>query len=98
VLPYLVRRESSASLPGLAAAWLRPVGLGVLAAVPTLLALGRLVDIETLVEFVGVGMCWLVLYSALVWRFAMGDPERRTITEAFGRGSSGVAAADQPLL
>jgi O-antigen/teichoic acid export membrane protein len=98
VLPYLVRRESSASLPGLAAAWLRPVGLGVLAAVPTLLALGRLLDIETLVEFVGVGMCWLVLYSALVWRFAMGDPERRTITEAFGRGSSGVAAADQPLL
>jgi hypothetical protein len=82
----------------LAAAWLRPVGLGVLAAVPTLLALGRLLDIETLVEFVGVGMCWLVLYSALVWRFAMGDPERRTITEAFGRGSSGVAAADQPLL
>ncbi len=98
VLPYLVRRESSASLPALAAAWLRPVGLGVLAAVPTLLALGRLLDIETLVEFVAVGMCWLVLYSALVWRFAMGDPERRTITEAFGRGSSAVAAADQPLL
>jgi O-antigen/teichoic acid export membrane protein len=98
VLPYLVRRGSPASLPALAAAWLRPVGLGVLAAVPTLLALGRLLDIETLVEFVGVGMCWLVLYSALVWRFAMGDPERRTITEAFGRGSSGVAAADQPLL
>ena len=98
VLPYLLRRESSASLPALAAAWLRPVGLGALAAIPTLLVLGRLLDIDTLVEFVGVGLCWLVLYSALVWRFAMREPERRTITEAFGRGSTEVAAADQQLL
>jgi O-antigen/teichoic acid export membrane protein len=98
VLPYLLRRESSASPPALAAAWLRPVGLGVLAAVPTLLVLGRILDIDTLVEFVGVGLCWLALYSALVWRYGMRDPERRTITEAFGRGSSTVAAAEPPLL
>ena len=55
VLPYLLRRESSTSLAALAGAWLRPVGLGVLAAVPTLIVLGRLVEIDTLVEFVGVG-------------------------------------------
>ena len=99
VLPYLLRRESSASVLALAAAWLRPVGLGFLAAVPTLIALGRLLEIDTLVSFVGVGLCWLALYSALVWRFAMRDPERRTISDAFGRGSAAVVEeAEQPLL
>lgn len=98
VLPYLLRRESSASLPVLAAAWLRPVGLGAVAAIPTLLLVGRLFDVDTLVEFVAVGLFWLVLYGALVWRFALRDPERRTITEAFGRGSTAVADADQSLL
>src|ERR671910_56696 len=53
VLPYLLRRESSASAQALAAAWLRPVGLGLLAAVPTLIALGRLLEIDTLAAFVG---------------------------------------------
>ena len=98
VLPYLLRRELSASLPALAVAWLRPVGLGALAAIPTLLLVGRLFDVDTLLEFVGVGLCWLVVYSALVWRFALREPERRTITEAFGRGSTAVADAEQPLL
>jgi O-antigen/teichoic acid export membrane protein len=95
VLPYLLRRESSASAAALAAAWLRPVGLGVLAALPTLVALGRLLEIDTLPAFVAVGCCWLALYAALVWRFAMRDPERRTIGDAFGRGSSAVVEAEQ---
>ena len=98
VLPYLLRRESSVAMRGLAAAWLRPVGLGVLAAIPTLLVAGRCLDIDTLPEFIVVGVCWLALYSALVWRFAMRPPERRTISEAFGRGSTAVADAEQPLL
>jgi O-antigen/teichoic acid export membrane protein len=97
VLPYLLRRESSASALALAAAWLRPVGLGLLAAVPTLIALGRLLEIDTLAAFVGVGICWLVLYGGLVWRFALRDPERRTIGDAFGRGSATVVEAEQPL-
>jgi O-antigen/teichoic acid export membrane protein len=97
VLPYLLRRESSASAPALAAAWLRPVGLGRVAAVPTLIALGRLLEVDTLAAFVGVGLCWLVLYGALVWRFALRDQERRTIGDAFGRGSAAVVEAEQPL-
>jgi O-antigen/teichoic acid export membrane protein len=97
VLPYLLRRESSASAAVLAAAWLRPVLLGAVAALPTLIALGRLIEIDNLVEFTGVGVCWLALYSALVWRFVMHDPERRTISDAFGRGSSAVVEAEQPL-
>jgi O-antigen/teichoic acid export membrane protein len=97
VLPYLLRRESSATASALAAAWLRPVGLGLIAAIPTLIALGRLLEIDTLAAFVGVGLCWLALYAALVWRFAMRDTEKRTIGDAFGRGSSAVVEAEQTL-
>ncbi len=98
VIPFLLRRESTLSLRSLAAAWLRPVVLGAVAAVPTLLALGRLLDVDTLVEFVGVGLCWLVLYGALVWSFVMREPERRTIREAFGRRpAAAVADTAQPL-
>ena len=90
VLPYLLRRESSVSLRALAGAWLRPVGLGALAAIPTLLLPGRVFEIDTLVEFTGLGLLWLALFGALVWRFALREPERRTIGDAFGRGSSAV--------
>ena len=98
VIPWLLRRESTLSLRSLALAWLRPVVLGGVAAVPTLLALGRLLDVDTLYEFVGVGLVWLAVYSALVWWFAMREPERRTIREAFGRRpEAAVADTAQPL-
>ena len=32
--------------------------------------------------------------NPLVWRYAMRDPERRTIGDAFGRGSSAVVEAE----
>ena len=92
VLPYLLRRESSVSLRALAGAWLRPVGLGALAAIPTLLLPGRVFDVDTLVEFTGLGLLWLALFGALVWLFALREPERRTIGDAFGRGSTAVVA------
>ena len=46
--------------------------------------------IDTLVEFTGLGLLWLALFGALVWRFALREPERRTIGDAFGRGSTAV--------
>ena len=48
VLPHFLRRESSVSLSALAAAWLSPVALGGLAALPSLVLLGQVVDIDTL--------------------------------------------------
>ena len=96
VLPYLLRRESSASLQALVTAWVSPVALGLVAALPTLVLLGRVVDIDTIAEFVAVGLCWLGVYGILVWRFSMREPERRTVTEAFGR-RGGEVASQEPL-
>jgi O-antigen/teichoic acid export membrane protein len=98
VMPYLLRRESTASLSDLATAWLSPVGLGALAALPTLVLAGQVLDIDTLLEFIAVGLVWLAVYSALVWRFVTHDPERRMLTESFRRGSPAVVAEEQPLL
>ncbi len=98
VIPFLLRRESGVSLRAVVAAWLRPVVLGGLAAVPTLLALGWLLDVDTLAEFVGVGLVWLAVYGVLVWWLVMGDTERRTIRDAFGRRpTAAVADTAQPL-
>jgi O-antigen/teichoic acid export membrane protein len=98
VIPFLLRRESGVSLRAVVAAWLRPVVLGGLAALPTLLALGWLLDVDTLAEFVGVGLVWLAVYGVLVWWFVMGETERRTIRDAFGRRpTAAVADTAQPL-
>ena len=98
VMPYLLRRESTASLSDLATAWLSPVALGALAALPTLVLAGQVLAIDTLLEFIAVGLVWLALYSALVWRFVTHDPERRMLTASFRRGSPAVVAEEQPLL
>src|SRR5829696_1656859 len=97
VMPYLLRRESTASLSELAAAWLSPVALGALAALPTLVLAGQIVDIDTLLEFIAVGLVWLAVYSALVWRFVTHEPERRMLTASFRRSSPAVVAEEQPL-
>jgi O-antigen/teichoic acid export membrane protein len=97
VIPLLLRREPMVSLRALVVAWLRPVVLGGLAALPTLLALRRLFDVDTLAEFVGVGLVWLAVYGALVWWFVLREPERRTIRDAFGRRPAAVADTAQPL-
>jgi O-antigen/teichoic acid export membrane protein len=97
VLPRLIRRDSAVSLAALARAWLRPVALGALGAVPILVLVGRVLDEGSLLQFVAVGVAWLGVYGALVWRFAMQEPERRTMGDAFGRSSASAVAADEPL-
>jgi hypothetical protein len=54
-------------------------------------------DEGSLLQFVAVGVAWLGVYGALVWRFAMQEPERRTMGDAFGRSSASAVAADEPL-
>jgi O-antigen/teichoic acid export membrane protein len=97
ILPYLLRRELSFSRASLAEAWLRPVVLGGIAALPTLLLFGRHFGVNSLSELAAVVVCWLVAYGLLVWRFVMDETERRTLRGTLGRDPAAVADPDQPL-
>ena len=57
VTPLLIRRETGLPFTPLARAWLRPVALAAVAALPTLVA-ARLLAIDTLLEFTAVGAVW----------------------------------------
>jgi len=85
VLPGLVRREAGIGTGALLAAWFRPLAVALVAAVPTLLALGRLLPVDTLPEFGGVTVAWAILFTVLIWRFGLGEEERGLIRRTFLR-------------
>ena len=99
VLPYLLRRESSASLRGAggrvaeAGRARRPGGD------PDPARSWAASSISTRSSSSSASACAGSRSSArLSGASRMREPERRTISEAFGRGSSAVAAAEPPLL
>ena len=85
VTPLLVRRETGVALAPLARAWLRPIVLAAIAALPTLVA-ARLLAIDTLLEFTAVGAVWAVVYAAVFWRWGLDERERATLLRAFAGG------------
>ncbi len=93
VVPLLVRDASGISVASLAGAWLRPVALAAVAALPTLVLVGRLLPVDSLVELGALVTLWLALFGALVWRVGLEPGERRAIRNALGRGEPGVVAA-----
>ena len=93
VTPFLVRREAGIDPWALARAWLRPVGLAAVAALPTLVA-ARLLAIDTLLEFTAVAAVWGVVYALVFWRWGLDRRERDVLRAALKvRG-----AAPQPAL
>jgi len=93
VTPLLVRRETGLPIGPLALAWLRPIVLAAVAAMPTLVA-ARLLAIDTLLEFTAVAAVWALAYAAVFWRWGFDERERGTLLRAF---SSGVRPT-QPAL
>ena len=85
VLPVLVRRASGIEARALAGAWLRPLVVAAVAAVPTLVLVGRAVPSDTLLGFAGVGLLWAAAFGALLWRFGLEDGERASVRRALGR-------------
>ena len=85
VTPLLVRRETGVGLAPLARAWLRPIVLAAIAALPTLVA-ARLLAIDTLLEFTAVGALWALVYGAVFWRWGLDERERATLLRAFAGG------------
>jgi len=85
VTPWLVRRETGVGVGSLARAWLRPVVLAAVAALPTLVA-ARLLAIDTLLEFTVVAAVWALVYAAVFWRWGLDERERGTLQRAFAGG------------
>jgi len=90
--PLLIRRETGLPFGPLARAWLLPIALAVVAALPTLVA-SRLLAVDTLLEFTAVGAVWALVYGAIFWRWGLDDRERGTLGRAFAGG-----APQQPAL
>lgn len=85
VTPLLVRRETGLPIQPLARAWLRPIVLAAVAALPTLVA-ARLLAIDTLLEFTAVAAVWGLAYAAVFWRWGLDERERDTLQRAFTSG------------
>ena len=90
VTPLLSGARRASAFTPLARAWVRPVALAAVAALPTLVA-ARLLAIDTLLEFTAVGAVWAVVYGAVFWRWGLDDRERGTLWRAF-TGGGGAAA------
>lgn len=85
VTPLLVRRETGLGIGPLARAWLRPIVLAAIAALPTLVA-ARLLAIDSLLEFTAVAAVWALVYGAVFWRWGLDERERATLQRAFAGG------------
>lgn len=92
VTPLLVRRETGLGVGTLARAWLRPVLLAAVVALPTLGA-ARLLAIDTLLEFSAVAGVWAVAYGGVFWLWGLDERERGTLRRAFSGGSPPAHAA-----
>jgi len=82
VTPLLVRRETGVGVGALVRAWLVPIVLAGIVALPTLVA-ARLLAIDTLLEFTAVGAVWALVYAGSFWRWGLDERERGTLKRAF---------------
>jgi O-antigen/teichoic acid export membrane protein len=95
VTPLLVRRETGIAPWPLARAWLRPILLAAVAALPTLVA-ARLLAIDSLIEFTAVAGVWAIVYGAVFWRWGLEERERGVLRGALkGGGAPQPALADE---
>lgn len=94
VTPVLVRRETGLGVGALVHAWLVPVAIAAVAALPTLVA-ARLLAIDTLLEFAAVGAVWALVYASCFWRWGLDERERGTLRRTlWARGATAQPAID----
>jgi O-antigen/teichoic acid export membrane protein len=84
VLP-LVARPLGISARAVSAAWLAPVGAGIVAALPTLVLARAVTDNDSLLGLALVGAVWALAFAAVAWRVALTDSERAAFRRALGR-------------
>ena len=90
VMPVLAAPAAEVPVATFARAGLRPVLPAVAAAVVLLVLVARALDPDTLLELVPLGVAWLALSGAAIWRFGL-DPGERDVLGRTLRGGRGTA-------
>jgi O-antigen/teichoic acid export membrane protein len=79
VIPRLVARASGIPARALATASLLPLVPALCVAVPVFLGLARLLAFTTLLRLAVLGILWVVLSCAAIWRFGFAPSERSAL-------------------
>ena len=93
LLPWLARREGM-PYGDVVMSWATPVGIGIVAALPTLVAARAVTDTSSLFVLAVVGVFWTAVFSALAWRLALTKGERTMIRGLGRRGQATIPAAE----
>jgi len=93
VLPLLSRREGM-PYRDVVASWATPVGVGIVAALPTLVLARAITDTSSLLVLAAVGVFWTAVFAALAWRLALTNHERTMVRGLARRGQATIPAAE----
>jgi O-antigen/teichoic acid export membrane protein len=93
LLPLLAQREGM-PFRAVAVSWATPVGVGLVAALPTLVLARAVTDTSSLFVLAIVGVLWTAVFAALAWRLALTKSERRMVRGLAGRGQATIPAAE----
>ena len=74
--------------------WAVPVGVGVVAALPTLVLARAVTDTSSLLVLAVVGALWTAVFAALAWRLALTRSERTMVRGLVSRGHATIPAAE----
>lgn len=95
VLPVLAAPAAGVSVTTLARAALRPVLPAALVAAPLLVLAARGLDTDTLLELAPVGIAWIAVCGAAIWRLGLDGGEREVLARTLRGGRA--AAAPEPV-
>lgn len=84
IAPALVRRSSAIPMWSIWVAWLRPVAIAVVAAIPTLVV-PRLAPLTEVWVLVGLVIAWSLVFGLLIYRYGLTSDERATVRAAVAR-------------
>jgi O-antigen/teichoic acid export membrane protein len=96
LIPRLLHSSSHIDYRAIAASSLRPVFPALLAAGLVLVAFSRLLDPQTVLQLVPVGVLWIAVFVPTVWFVGIDPRERALVTDRLGpnRRQTTVASAD----
>jgi O-antigen/teichoic acid export membrane protein len=88
IVPRIAAPAASATSSEIVRALWRPVAPAAVAAIVVLVAVARAWDPQTLIQLVPLGVLWVAVAGALVWRFGLAPRERDQFRRELWRGGA----------